>query len=136
MPGETDLRALLAGMTPTLRPETYVIWTLPPGEPLPPGIAPFATVREDEGLTVVIERERAQGSRGDEEFRAITLCVYSNLNAVGFIACVTHALAQTGVPANVIAGFYHDHILVPAAHAGRAMTVLHELARGRTGFST
>ena len=100
---EHDMEALLAGMTPTLRPETYVFRTLPPGQSLRPGIAPFATVREDEGLTVVVEQEAA-GESGDEGFRAITLGVHSSLNAVGFIAVVARALADAGISANVIAG--------------------------------
>ncbi|HEV2738814.1 MAG TPA: ACT domain-containing protein [Candidatus Elarobacter sp.] len=103
MPGQTDLRALLAGMTPTLRPEVYVFWTLPPGEPLPPGIAPFATVREDEGLTVVIEHQPTWEPVDDDAYRAITLGVHSSLHAVGFIAAVARALADAGIPANVIA---------------------------------
>lgn len=128
VPGETNLRALLAGMTPTLRPETYVFWTLPPGRSLPPGIAPFATVREDEGLTVVVEHQPGWEPAGDDAFRAITLSVHSSLNAVGFIAAVTRALADAGIPANVIAGYHHDHLLVPGAHAEHAMTVLRAYA--------
>lgn len=128
MPGETDLRALLTGMMPTLRPEVYEFRTLPLGEAVPDGVVPFATVREDEGLTVVIEPDLAQ-LRPDEGFRAITLCVHSSLDAVGFIACVTHALAKRGISANVIAGYHHDHLLVPTARAEHAMTVLRELAR-------
>ena len=127
MTGETDLRALLAGMTPVLRPETYVFWTLPPGQSLPPGIAPFATVREDEGLTVVIERGLTWEPADDDGFRAITLGVHSSLAAVGFIAAITRVLADAGIPANVFAGYHHDHVLVPAARADRAMAVLRDV---------
>jgi hypothetical protein len=128
MPSETDLRALLAGMTPTLRREEYIFCTLPPGKAIPEGIVPFATVCEDEGLTVVIERGLDPGLVGDA-FRAITLGVHSSLNAVGFIAEVSSALAKAGIPANVIAGYHHDHLLVPSADAQKAMTILHERAR-------
>ena len=131
MPGETDLRSLLAGMTPTLRPETYVFRTLPPGESVPPSVVPFATVREDEGLTVVVERGTASGTANGEGFRAITLGVHSNLNAVGFIAVVARALADAAIAANVIAGYHHDHLLVPAASAEHALAVLRDLARQR-----
>ena len=124
MPGETNLRVLLAGMTPTLRSETYVFWTLPPGETLPPGIVPFVTVREDEGLTVVLEHQAALEAIVHDGFRAITLGVHSSLNAVGFIAAVARALADASIPANVIAGYHHDHLLVPAAQAEHAMAIL------------
>jgi uncharacterized protein len=127
--GETDLRALLAGMRPTLRPGEFVFCTLPPGEPVPPGVAPFATVREDEGLTVVMERARADAATCSAPFRAITLAVQSSLDAVGFIAAVARALAAAGIPANVISGYYHDHLLVPSTHAQRALEVLGEIER-------
>jgi len=115
-------------MTPTLRPEVYVFWTLPPGATLPNGIVPFATVREDEGLTVIIEHQLTWESAGDDAYRAITLGVHSSLNAVGFIAAVARALADADIPANVVAGYHHDHLLVPADRADRAMAVLRDLA--------
>ena len=116
-------------MTPTLRPETYVFRTLPPGESLPAGIMPFATVREDEGLTVVIEHSPMPQPDGGDGYRAITLGVDSSLNAVGFIAVVARALADAGIPANVIAGYHHDHVLVPATRAELALTTLRGIAR-------
>ena len=122
--GETDLPALLAGMTPVLRDEEYVFCTIPHGVPLPAGAVPFATVREDEGLTVVLERADANGLTCSAPFRAITLTVHSSLEAVGFIAVIARALADAGIPANVIAGYHHDHILVPTDHADEAHRVL------------
>lgn len=120
-------------MNPTLRPEEFVFCTLPPGEAIPPGVVPFATVREDEGLTIVTERAHASDVMSDATcsapFRAITLAVQSSVSAVGFIAAVGRALAAAGIPANVIAGYHHDHLLVPAAHARQAMDVLHGLQR-------
>ena len=120
-------------MTPTLRPETYVFWTLPPGESLRAGIVPFATVREDEGLTVVLERERGSGPepfQHENIFQAITLGVHSSLDAVGFIAVVASALADAGIAGNILAGYHHDHVLVPAARAEQAMTTLRAVADG------
>ena len=129
MPAETDLNALLAAMTPVLRDEEYVFCTLPPGLGVPNGVVPFATIREDEGQTIVIERERAQDLLCSAPFRAITLNVHSSLEAVGFIAAVSRALADMGIPANVIAGYHHDHVLVPADRADEALRVLERLAR-------
>jgi len=113
-------------MTPTLRPETYVFWTLPPGETLRAGIVPFATVREDEGLTCVVEHEVTIESEGADTYRAITLRVHSSLKAVGFIAVVTRELARAGIAANVNSGYHHDHLLVPAEYAESAITILNE----------
>jgi len=111
-----------------LRPETYEFRTLPLGEAVPDGVLPFATVREDEGLTVIVERRPSSEGADGDAFRAITLGVHSSLNAVGFIAAVSRALADAGIPANAIAGYHHDHVLVTAARAERAMTVLRDLA--------
>ena len=126
-----DLRALLAGMAPALLPGEYVFCTLPPGtEPLA-GIVPFATVREAEGLTLVVERGLAPPDAPcSAPMRAITLTVHSSLDAVGFIAAIARALADAGIPANVIAGYYHDHVLVPTERAADAMRALRAISAG------
>jgi hypothetical protein len=127
VPGERDLGALLAGMTPVLRPQEYVFCTLPPGAEAGE-LAAFASVREDEGLTIVVEREQARGLTCSAPFRAITLAVHSSLDAIGFIAAVSAALTVAALPANVIAGYHHDHVLVPAERADDALAVLLALA--------
>jgi uncharacterized protein len=129
MAGEVDLEKLLGSMAPVLRAEEYVFCTLPPDARLPEGADPFATIREDEGLTLVVDRRHANGLACSAPFRAITLTVHSSLDAVGFIAAVTRALADMEIPANVVAGYHHDHVLVPAERAEEALRVLKALAR-------
>ena len=60
----------------------------------------------------------------------ITLRIHSSLAAVGLTAAVSGALAAEGISANMIAGFHHDHILLPAADADRALDILKGLSRG------
>lgn len=60
----------------------------------------------------------------------ITLSVHSSLLAVGFIAEIARVLGKEGVSCNVVAGFYHDHVFVPAGDAERAMCALERLGRG------
>jgi hypothetical protein len=127
--GETRLRELLAAMMPALRDEEYVFCSLAHGVEPPRGAAPFGTVLEDEGLTIVIERSRARGLPSSGPFRAITLAVHSSLEGVGFIAAIAGALAERGIPANVLAGYHHDHLFVPAERAAEAMRVLHRLSK-------
>jgi predicted N-acetyltransferase YhbS len=104
----------------------YVLW--PHGRPLAAGIE--AAVREAEGLTVVLPREEADrlGLAYDFVGAWITLEIHSALEAVGLTAAVSRALTEARISCNVLAGFHHDHLLVPVADAPRALEVLAELA--------
>jgi hypothetical protein len=124
--GETDLARLLAGMRPALDPEIWVFCVVPGGAPPDPALAPVATVREDEGWTAIVPRDRADaaGLPYEGTYRRITLTVHSSLAAVGFLAAIARALADAGVACNPVSGTYHDHLFVPAARARDALTVL------------
>ena len=128
MTGEKDLRTLLASMRPELRDGEFVYVLWPHGKPLAGAIA--AAVREAEGLTVVLPRAEADslGLAYDFVGAWITLQVRSSLEAVGLTAAVSGALTEARISCNVLAGFHHDHLLVPVADADRALEVLHELA--------
>jgi len=43
---------------------------------------------------------------------------------VGLTAAIARVLAGKGISANVVAGFYHDHVFVPWARRDDAMAVL------------
>ncbi|MBT2584594.1 N-acetyltransferase [Arthrobacter sp. ISL-95] len=130
MSGETDLKTLLESLHPVARDGDYVYALWPHGRPLEGGIE--AAVREAESLTVVLHRDAADSLGLSYDFVAtwITLQVHSALEAVGLTAAVSAALTHAGISCNVLAGFHHDHLLVPSADAGRAMEVLRLLARG------
>jgi len=83
-------------------------------------------VREDEGLTVVLRRERADelGLPYDYVAAWITLRIDSTLEQVGLTALFSRALADAGISCNVLAGVHHDHLLVPADRAEEALDVL------------
>lgn len=66
---------------------------------------------------------------GRRSSAAITLNVQWSLEAVGFIAAVSRALADMGIPANVLAGYHHDHVLVPSDRASEGLSVVEQLAR-------
>ena len=61
--------------------------------------------------------------------RLITLTVHSSLEAVGLTAAFSAALTGAGISANVVAGYYHDHIFVPERDADRAIETLQALSR-------
>ncbi len=125
--GETDLNTLLGNLNPVLLPGDYVFASLRQWswEELK-RLAPLAVFREEEGLSVVLERDVAAeaGLEFDASFRGITLSPHSSLQAVGLTATVAAALAERGIPANVIAACYHDHIFVPAERSREALQVL------------
>ncbi|GAB2448585.1 hypothetical protein HD599_001818 [Conyzicola lurida] len=122
--GSTDLRAMLATLEATKRPDEYVYAVVDRDHPVVPLSA--ATVAEDEGLTVVLRRPDADTHGVRYEFVAawLTLTVHSSLEAVGLTAAFSTALGEAGISCNVMAGFHHDHLLVPATDAGRALEVL------------
>jgi predicted N-acetyltransferase YhbS len=129
MTAEKDLQTLLATMHPVRRDGEFVYVLWPHGRPLEGGI--MAAVREAEGLTVVMARDDAEALALPYDFVGawITLQVHSSLEAVGLTAAVGAALTEAKISCNVLAGFHHDHLMVPVADADRALEVLHELAR-------
>lgn len=130
MAGESDLETLLESLHPVVREGDYVYALWPHGKPLEGAVE--AAVREAEGLTVVLRREEADRLGLAYDFVAawITLQIHSALEAVGLTAAVSTALTAAGISCNVLAGFHHDHLLVPAGQSGRAMDVLELLSRG------
>ena len=50
--------------------------------------------------------------------------MHSSLQAVGLTAAVSTALAEAGLSANVIAGYFHDHLFVQTESALPAMAAL------------
>ena len=115
----TDLGRLLAEMRPVLHEEPYGFEALDPDAPLPPEI--FALIREDEGMTLIAPFP-------DGEWARISLSVQSSLSAVGLTAAVAGALAERGLPANVVAAYHHDHILVPWERRHEAIQALSHLS--------
>ncbi len=129
MVGETALATLLRSMSPHLNDGDYVFCTLPDHN-IPAGCEVIGSFREQEGLTLILERQQAEhaGLAFDYVAAWITLNVHSALEAVGLTAAFASALGKAGISCNVIAGYYHDHLFVGRADAERAMHVLRQLA--------
>lgn len=130
MGGETELDRILAELEVTRRPGTFAF--VASREPVDPGEGVEAVIREEEGWTAVATVETARHRGWQFEFEAawLTLAVHSSLEAVGLTAAVSQALADGSIPCNVLAGFYHDHLLVPVDRAGDAMQRIRALAEG------
>lgn len=135
MSGERDLTRLLATLQVSARDGEYVFVSLPEADPGLATVAALAdaSLREDEGITFVLPRERADALGLPYDFRAawLSLDVHSALDAVGLTAAVATALARHGIPCNVLAGFHHDHLLVAAERRDDALAALAALAGAR-----
>lgn len=132
MSGETDLDKMLSSMSPELMEGEYVFCTFPTAQYGDHrNLEPLASLMESEGLTLLVPKSKAdeQGLSYDSVFKCISLRVHSSLDALGLTAAFSRKLSEHGISANVIAGFYHDHIFVQAELAGKALEALKELAR-------
>jgi hypothetical protein len=118
---------MLQELTVSRRPGTYVVVSR--DEPVPLGDGVQAVLTEGEGTTVVATAETAADRGWPVGFLAawLTLDVHSALDAVGLTAAVSGALAEAGIACNVLAGFHHDHLLVPVDRAGEAAALLEAL---------
>lgn len=131
MNGETNLENLLGNMEPILDEAVYDFVTWPFEKPIPADLKPIMTFREKEGLTLIVEWERAK-TAGLQSFfpcRMITLNIHSSLVAIGFLAAILPRLAAAGMGVNPVSGFYHDHLFIPADRASDAMDILQQIVR-------
>ena len=119
---------MLATMEPRVRDGEFVYVADPGGSAAV--LEPEALIHEDEGRTLVVRREVADEAGLDYEFVGswITLTVHSSLDAVGLTAAFSAALTRAGISCNVLAGLYHDHLLVPVTQREDAVRALRELS--------
>lgn len=129
--------AMLAAMNPVLLPGAYRFCTTTDAmlaeRAVPMALAVF---REEEGVTLVLREADADrlGFEAGPAMARIVLTVHSSLEGVGLTAAVATALADAGIPCNVVAAYHHDHVFVPAARgaeAVRQLAALQATAAGR-----
>lgn len=128
MTGLTDLEEMLRTLGPEVREGEFAYVSVPAEQA---GSLPAeALVREAEGTTVVLRRQDADAAGLPYDFVAgwITLTVHSALEAVGLTAAFAEALGRAGISCNVLAGFHHDHLLVPVGRVDDAVQALWDLA--------
>ena len=128
VPGERDLAVLLRDMDVARRPGAFAYILAVSGTAAPPGT--FAMIDEGGTTAYVVDADSPLGEQAPFRAAWLTLTVHSALEAVGLTAAVATALAGAGIPANVLAGYYHDHLLVPEDRADDAIAVLRSLAGG------
>ena len=131
MSGIKDLEVLLKSMKPELMSGEFVFCTTEKSLKECVELNPVATFLESEGLTLVLKKSTAEsaGLSFESTYKQITLMIHSSLDAVGLTAAFATKLASKGISANVIAGYYHDHIYVQSEKAAEAMSALEEFSK-------
>lgn len=81
--------------------------------------------QEEEGLSVITQAN--DDTPAENRWAWLELSVYSDLQAVGFLARVAAALTEAGVPCNAIAAYHHDHLFVPEPRAADAIAAIEAL---------
>ena len=93
-----------------------------------PGLlaAAHGMVKEGTSTTLVlpVESARRAGLPVVVEMAWLSLTVQSSLEAVGLTAAFSRILGDAGISCNVLAGYHHDHVLVPVDRANDAIAAL------------
>ena len=131
MRGEKDCSQIIQKMSPSLQAQRYVFCTIQDAKYGDfAHCHPIGSFIEREGLTLILEEEKAQKEEFSYEgvFQCITLNVHSSLHAVGLTAAVSTALARHNISANMMAGYFHDHIFVSSEQANDALRILRTMS--------
>jgi hypothetical protein len=124
-PGETDLEKMLRTLSVERRPGVFTYLAVGgPSEALLD--VARATVDEGDLTTVVLPVEAAERAGHTVIVRLawLTLTVQSSVEAVGLTAAVSSRLTDVGISCNVLAGYHHDHLLVPVERVDEAIVAL------------
>jgi hypothetical protein len=128
---EKDLGKLLSSMQPRLQPGSFVFCTVSENRYRNMQVEPLCYFREDEGISLILSKENADklALQYSSSWSLITCEVNSDLNAVGFIAAISHQLAIAGIPTNPVSAYFHDHLFVPNELAQQATNLLVKLSK-------
>ena len=129
---DRDLSKLLASLSVNIRDGVWRFETIPSDQASWTDLVNLREVRdiamlfqEAEGLTVITSV--ADDTPEDNQWAWLELSVYSDLQAVGFLAKVAEALAEANIPCNAVAAYHHDHIFVPFVRATDAKLAIEAL---------
>ena len=130
MNGEKKLPILLKNMNPILNAGDFVFCQVQnlEGIDLSELVSFF---REYDGISIIVSKSYADLRKLNYSFVSswITLKVHSSLDAVGFTAAFSKALADHGIGCNVVAAYYHDHLFISKTYSTKAIQILESLSK-------
>ena len=95
------------------------------------GRAPSQVIREEEGTTLLIAEDALEGvlqrhpeARVERGLAWIRFSMEMDWELVGFLAHVTGALAEAGIPVGCVCTFDRDHLFVAEAYLEQSTQVL------------
>ena len=129
-PGVTDLKTLLAGLSPRLHPMPRRFLFVSHDKAAARMHDALMMFREDEGVTLIVDHDLEGPELVADRllWAQITLGVESSLDAVGMMAAVSAALAERGISCNPVSAFLHDHVFVPWDRREDALDALAHLS--------
>ena len=127
MDGERNFDTLIRTMQPLLTDGIWVFRTSESGFDAATLETAILMFREPEGVTII--SPATQCDEGLPRWAMITLSIHSDLEAVGFLAAITTALAAIDIPVNAVSAYYHDHIFVPYERRDDALECLRCMMR-------
>ena len=133
MAGIKNLSKILESINPVLNPKRYVICSVNGELADYAHLKPIVSCVEKEGLTLFLEKQQADANNIEyqQTYQQITLTVHSSLEAVGLTAAFSNKLAEHNLSANVVAGYFHDHIFIQTEFAEQALMALKSLQQGQ-----
>lgn len=123
---------MLASLAPV--PQGEYVFALV--EEVPAGTRPFAVIRDEDMLTVVLEKSEAEaaGLPVDKTYAHLSLGLDADLDSIGITATISQVLSARSIVANAIACARHDHFFVQADRADEAAQILADLGKSARGW--
>jgi len=128
MSGQTNLSQVLRSLQISCDNVEYGFTTIN-DQTLPTDDQILGTFKETEGLTVIAITDylQAKGMQFEGSYAKLTIEVRTSLELVGLTAVLASKLAENKISANVVAGYFHDHIFVQFGLRQKAIEAIESL---------
>lgn len=129
MDKETNLQKILRSVRPLHNEGDYVFCEINKLSVIDP-VKIIMLIKEQKGYTVIVQKETADQQKLDYSFVAAWISVLSNtsIEAIGFTATFSKALADNNISCNVVAGYHTDHLFVNKKDIFKVIEILNKIS--------